>query len=77
MACRWDAAWKAEPSPGDLGFLVNEPGAGVSSLQLWHLLQALGLDPGGQRMHVEYLMCTCYPLTTHRGSGTLLCGCGQ
>ena len=45
MACRWDAVWKAEPSPGDLGFLVNEPGAGVPSLQLWHLLQALGLDP--------------------------------
>ena len=45
MACRWDTVWKAEPSPGDLGFLVNEPGAGVPSLQLWHLLQALGLDP--------------------------------
>ena len=57
MACRWDAVWKAEPSPGDLGFLVNELGAGVPSLQLLHLLQALGLNPGGQRTHVKYLLC--------------------
>ena len=74
MACRWDAVWKAEPSPGDLGFLVNELGAGVPSLQLLHLLQALGLNPGGQRTHV---MCTCYPFTTYRDSGALFCGCGQ
>lgn len=56
MACRWDAVWKAEASPGDLGFLVNEPGAGVPSLQRWHLLQALGLDPGGQRTHIKCLL---------------------
>ena len=73
--------WKAEPSPGDLGFLVNEPGAGVSSLQLWHLLQALGLDPGGQRMHVEFLLCPEHvytlPSDYTQGLRHLLCGCGQ
>lgn len=45
-----------QPSVGDLGLLIREPGAGVPSLHPWHLLQALGLDLGGKRTHGEQLL---------------------